>query len=331
MIVSKSNSIYKNQNGFTLTEVLISVGISAIVVAAVTTIFVMAMKTSKSVEDSVAVSQNMEMIKATLGEPIRCTENFIGMKFNEANAGGEVVQRVNDYKRDAKGTYAKDGSGNLVVTEATAKVDTKIGGRIPIRQMRIKARRNLGGGLAVADLEVSYGGNSGNSILSLAPAQMVRTLPLFMAIDAGKIQKCWAKNSMRNMSMDEVCLALTDTSGGYDEVKGECRTRTTKWFIGTRDVAVCPQTARLSETANPLRDCDADTGTYDNRALEQERVLPSGKILRVGRAPMVADVDHTIGGCRCHYAVDIGNTVSADFKCSVRCIIEEDTTVAKGP
>jgi hypothetical protein len=211
------------------------------------------------------------------------------------------------------------------------QVDQKIDGRVPVREIRMKAAQNLGGGLAVGDLVVSYGvvPSQLSNVIDLAPAQMVRTLPLFLRIEGGRIQECWSKNSTDRLALDQVCQRYGNSSG-YDPLTHECRAQRTQWFEGTKSAASCPAPARLSEIATSA-DCDYNLGTYVNSFQSTLNLNRGGGQMVMERAPGIKSLNPATRSCSCSYATDIDSSIRDTFKCKIRCIVPDDTTVAVGP
>ncbi len=283
------------KNGFTVTELIVSTGILAVVILTIFSLFVMAQGGINEIRASNALSENLKDVRVSLTDERSCTLNLVDTPLSMASPAGAAVAQIR--------TFDKDGVQQAVLYE-TGKKESGV----KFEGMILKPNTQVDLSHITADLEVRYKKNVHSGEIAA-----VRHISILAQVQFGRIQKCWLQRDLNKIARTTLCMALSEGAfNEYSEVDNSCIATNAKYFPGSdAHSATCPAGTALPSGARGSTNCQV--------------VEPPGFIDPVttddGAQPYISTLNKAAKKCSCAYDVLIPAATIATFKCQIYCVV----------
>jgi len=305
-------TVNTNNRGFSLVEVLVSIGILSIVATGMSGAFSSWMKSNQVVDSRREANGLVSQLRNALGNHASCTANF---------KGTVVPVAVNQPVNVNKGIAVYDQSGNAAVDASNKKIYV-----VNVASKTSSDTYSFQAGSVTlsfgADLQSANGGTNSVATLSVTDVRsnglwQTRSIPLYVTYNTAsrQITDCVSGIDTETSAAQSGCAIATNNQSYYNTTSGSCVSKVPppqkKWAQSTNPYSgTCPtgwQTIGClsqppSNWVNPLvESCQNDT---------------TGKPLCSQALPAVCDYtftrpgdrSSTITGCSCLYASGIDPT-----------------------
>lgn len=298
----------KNTSGMSLVELVIAMGVGAVMLTAVSYLASSTMSFFAQVDRTSNVSDMQEVLRLTLTSKSQCTSNFANIPLSANNLDGIPISRISNY----------DESGNMHSALIESSKDYR---GISVSKILLKPIAEVGTDLLIANVEVTMKAAAGvkNGI-----SEFSRVTPLFVRLQGGKIKECWSKKDHQGSSQIEANTVCEESSLGaksvYDPVTKTCVLGKAKWSAGSLNAGSCPVGTHLPKDSSPYTACRGyvDPLYWDDPASQISIEMQDGSILQSSRAPLKQSIVN--GSCVCSWADDIPPASLTNASCQILCV-----------
>ncbi|WP_413560779.1 type II secretion system protein J [Bdellovibrio sp. HCB209] len=284
-----------NRRGFTLIQIMVSIGLTSIIMLILSSFaadsfkYVNGMKRSLDMEDTVAT------VRRSLAKNNECTLNL-------GNKGIKLVSGEQGTLIEGFSNHEKNGAE---ISSIIKSGDTDRGVKLSRIQLRKVAA--IAPDVNVANLVFTFDKGSGKV------ASREKIIPLVVKEKGGVITECWTREFTPRYVLDLICRQ----ANGIDEIFifEECKAVQSKWYTGTLYLAQCP--SGTSPRPSPdILDCRAEGYLPNSMDYMVKAPSTSGGTLDVSRPPAIIQYNTATRSCICAYA---GDLAIPNAKCAIRC------------
>jgi hypothetical protein len=316
----------KNDQGFSLIEILLSIAFFAMVAITGAGWMNLLNNEAQGTNENLAISGAITKSTYALGDTdLYCTK-IVGRlddgtkrPFDLANAAGTTLKSIDFYDSTATTKLAN-------VVQENAKLDPRSG--VVLKELRLRPVSNMAPGVALSSLDFTF-----TKIAKQGPQQIVRKIPLYVTVQNGVIEKCSTELATLLVSI-RLCDAQSDGYSTWDPLKEECKENAdVKWFPSANPaVALCPGGWKPAlsglEPAPNLVACISKATLGMNIP---PRVYMSNYVDNTEIQGFVSTYDPTVGACR--FAFTTGSVPYANAS-QIKCVpgtFVPTTNLAAGP
>jgi prepilin-type N-terminal cleavage/methylation domain-containing protein len=291
-ICKKRKRVYKGlSRGFTLLEVLVSLGLVSIVLAAIGATIKIAIQQQQVVTRVSALSDMVRDIRTLVMSPDQCSSSIAGISLKSTVS--QSLDALNQV--DSAGVVTK-------LYEKNQKYDQWM-----LDDIQLVIDAEIQEGLFLGKLALSVHSEVGGE----DSASTIRTIPLHIETDPNKIvTKCLgladSKPELSVIDFNEICNVYSKGTDQYDQGVNACKSvYQFSTFSGTAVAAQCA----------PKWEFDRCTFSFasDTSPTKTSAIFPNGSSLEYGPPPVVTKADGA-GGCTCVSAIGVVGTT-----CKVIC------------
>jgi prepilin-type N-terminal cleavage/methylation domain-containing protein len=302
--------VMRNQKGMTLIEIVVTLGVASIVLGVLGSFAVSTMGMFDHSAKVLMAGEAFEDIRATMTAKAQCTANLAGKSFSATDPAGLVLQQIGNF----------DAAGTVVSTSAVVDKDYR---GLKVTGLALKPVAQVGTNLIIGNLEISFKKSSG---LKSGFSDIVRVLPLFVRLNAGKITECWSKVEKPGVldvaaATGTICSA---SSGGstntYDPVTGTCKVGNSQWIKGSLTSASCPAGMTVAPNPGAYSTCkgDVDGQVFQDPVAQVPVQLQNGMNIPSSRPALLQDYKN--GACVCTWAQDLPASSLVGATCDILCV-----------
>lgn len=222
------NFKFKSQDGFSVIEMLVAVGLMSIVTLGVMTVWGNVSDSQKSVAALQDVSSFETRLKKLMADEVICKNNFGGKNMPAVSTSATSDQLAITRIETTPG-------GTIVFDQNTKRGE----GRVDITGMRIINQYMFTPTKAVANLEIDYKDTSNRTYK--------RNMPIIFVINAAnKIVTCSGNTVIiESATISTACEVMSGGTMFYDQATNKCKLYPTDPFPGSTYTAQCPGTYRV--------------------------------------------------------------------------------------
>jgi prepilin-type N-terminal cleavage/methylation domain-containing protein len=266
----------KNKKGFTVTEVLISVGLLSIVSLAVMSIWTNILETQKSVYVLQDISSFETRLKKLMADETICKNNF----------GGKIMPAVATPSSPNSMTVdrVQTAAGGEIVYDRNVK---KTEGKAEITSIKLVNQYFFATTKAVGTLELDF--------IDKSNRKFKRSLPIVFLLEGGNVIKTCSSSSViiESATIRTACEVVSEGTMRYNETLKKCEPYPTVDFVGSTFEAYCGAGYRViscghtpSAYVEPLVNITFKNGGVQQRSLGEFNYT-------VNRGPNSCDCDYT--------------------------------------
>lgn len=302
---ARFTKILQIEDGFTLTEVMIAVGISAMITLSIVTTLSIAASSQANIEKTSEVDSVMEEVNVLLSDRNRCTLNLTGTTVpptTDLHGGALATPSIRDF--DAAGT---PGS-TLLAVGATANGITPT-------DIRLVNMAQLDSTHVAARLTFTF-----QKPNVLGPATVVRNIPVTITTSAGTVSSC-ATGAAGTLNVANQVCAMSGNADMWtlNPETGKCEEKALTWFDGDDKSATCPPGYKIPPIDSEWQNCDwIEPVGFTWTPPCAIRRMADGTEMWMCPNPVVMAQDLNTNTCSTTYASGINST---GFKIRVRCML----------
>lgn len=293
----------RNNNGFSLIDVLVMVAIVSVMATAIAALSNYNSKSQKNADIMTHSLDLMNELRLALGKRFLCTSNLKGLPLNASDSEGSAIPRIRFFNQET-------GQPSIEIIRPGASYR----GRAFVSELRVIPLAQINTDEILASVSVTFEQEG-----QLGPSRIRRSLPIRSKVQAGVIEECTGGSDSDEYVNQKICEITSDGERTLNAA-GECTTKIQRtWINGTADSAKCPSGMILVDEGQSC-DFDKPEGWTDPRQVG--RAYADGVVRQYGPPPAstkVSGSDPSTRFCTCSYASDVDNT---GFTCMVACAPE---------
>lgn len=299
----------KNNQGFTLVEIMIATGILIFIMFALSTYSISFVKANAKLERKMEANTVTRQIASLIHQGQNCKVSLEGMTVDPNPANAREVRELFYGVKDADGIYRK--------TSDPAYTKGAIYGKIRLDAIDVWVREQ------VSQNPRRFLANVRFAVSETIEGQVFPTpeVPVLITTDAAnRVLFCNTVDQNENMMAEKVCEFGSGGLYMYDAVTGECIPNPdieTEWHEGSNTIATCPPNTKILP-GEGSKSCGVENPAgHSDPFVQPPRRYLSG--FEVDRPPSYVHFTKSVlnNSCTCDYAQDLPNPTA--YRCKIQC------------